>query len=42
MKGYWRRPEETATAIDADGWLHTGDMAKMDEQGFFHRRPQGT
>jgi len=36
MKGYWQRPEETATAIDADGWLHTGDMAKMDEQGFFY------
>ncbi|TDK23401.1 long-chain fatty acid--CoA ligase [Luteimonas aestuarii] len=36
MKGYWQRPEETAAAIDADGWLHTGDMAKMDEQGFFY------
>jgi long-chain acyl-CoA synthetase len=36
MKGYWSRPEETANVIDADGWLHTGDMAKMDEQGFFY------
>ena len=36
MKGYWQRPGETAEAIDADGWLHTGDMARMDEQGFFY------
>jgi len=36
MKGYWQRPEETANSIDADGWLHTGDMAKMDENGFFY------
>ena len=36
MKGYWHRPEDTANVIDADGWLHTGDMAKMDEKGFFY------
>lgn len=36
MKGYWQRPEETAKVIDADGWLHTGDMAKMDADGFFY------
>jgi len=36
MKGYWQRPEETAKAIDADGWLHTGDMARMDKHGFFY------
>lgn len=36
MKGYWQRPEETANVIDADGWLHTGDMAKMDEKGYFY------
>ena len=36
MKGYWNRPEETAATIDADGWLHTGDMARMDEKGFFY------
>ena len=35
MRGYWNRPDETANVIDADGWLHTGDMAKMDEKGFF-------
>ncbi|KRG39412.1 long-chain fatty acid--CoA ligase [Stenotrophomonas pictorum JCM 9942] len=36
MKGYWHRQDETDQAIDADGWLHTGDMARMDEKGFFY------
>ncbi|MBV2208183.1 MAG: AMP-binding protein [Thermomonas sp.] len=36
MKGYWQRPEETEKVIDHDGWLHTGDMAKMDEKGYFY------
>jgi long-chain acyl-CoA synthetase len=36
MKGYWQRPEETAKSITSDGWLLTGDVAKMDEKGFFY------
>lgn len=36
MRGYWNRPDETAKVIDAEGWLHTGDMARMDERGFFY------
>jgi len=36
MKGYWQRPEETAKVLGADGWLHTGDIARMDERGYFY------
>jgi long-chain acyl-CoA synthetase len=36
MKGYWNRPEETAGMIDADGWLHTGDICKTDADGYFY------
>ncbi|HEU4430658.1 MAG TPA: FadD3 family acyl-CoA ligase [Myxococcota bacterium] len=34
MRGYFEDPAETAKAIDADGWLHTGDVAVMDERGY--------
>jgi len=36
MAGYWQRPEETAKVLTADGWLKTGDMAKMDGDGYFY------
>jgi long-chain acyl-CoA synthetase len=36
MKGYWQRPEESAKVFDADGWLHTGDIARIDERGFVY------
>ncbi|UJF24978.1 AMP-binding protein [Suttonella sp. R2A3] len=35
MKGYWNQPEENKTAITEEGWFKTGDMAQMDETGFF-------
>ena len=36
MAGYWQRPEETAKVLSGDGWLHTGDIARMDEKGYFY------
>jgi long-chain acyl-CoA synthetase len=35
MKGYWRKPDATAEAISADGWFSTGDLARMDDDGYF-------
>jgi fatty-acyl-CoA synthase len=34
MLGYWDQPEQTAEAVDADGWMHTGDLAAMDPDGY--------
>lgn len=34
MRGYWRRPEATAEAIDAGGWMHSGDLAVMRDDGY--------
>jgi len=34
MNGYWNDPEKTAEAIDADGWMHSGDLAIMDDNGY--------
>jgi long-chain acyl-CoA synthetase len=36
MKGYWKRPSETMEVLMDDGWLFTGDIAKMDEDGYFY------
>jgi long-subunit acyl-CoA synthetase (AMP-forming) len=36
MLGYHDDPAATAAAIDSGGWLHTGDLAEVDERGYFH------
>ena len=34
MKGYWNQPEETAKALNSEGWFHSGDIGMMDENGY--------
>ncbi|GLQ98730.1 AMP-binding protein [Dyella mobilis] len=36
MKGYWQRQDETSKVLTPDGWLHTGDIAKIDENGYVY------
>jgi fatty-acyl-CoA synthase len=38
MAGYWQRPEDTAAVIDDEGWFRSGDLATVDDDGFFHVR----
>ncbi len=42
MRGYWREPELTAAAIDADGWLLTGDLGFLDDRGDLHLAGRST
>jgi fatty-acyl-CoA synthase len=34
MRGYWNNPDKTKEAIDSSGWMHTGDLASIDEDGY--------
>ncbi len=36
MKGYYNMPEQTAACIDANGWLHSGDIGRMDSEGYYY------
>ena len=41
MAGYWKKPDETANVMTDDGYLRTGDIARIDERGYvYHRRPE--
>jgi len=42
MTGYWRDEEKTEKTIDKDGWVHTGDMGYMDEDGYFYLAGRAT
>jgi long-chain acyl-CoA synthetase len=36
MKGYWRRPDATAEVLSSDGWFKTGDLARVDDDGYYY------
>ena len=36
MKGYWQRPDATAAVVTAGGWFHSGDLGKLDEDGYYY------